>query len=112
MRAHRHIECSLKISKLYNDLRIFKTMSNPNDDEKAKYAVDLSNKYQDILDHYDNHNSVDFSLFQTNHSKYFEHNKFKVFLNKARFYTSTLFLYHILIFSPLLIGLWVYINSK
>lgn len=112
MRAHRHIECSLKISKLYNDLRIFKTMSNPNDDEKAKYAVHLSNKYQDILDHYDNHNSVDFSLFQTKHSKYFELNKFKVFLNKARFYTSTLFLYHILIFSPLLIGLLVYINSK
>lgn len=112
MRAHRHIECSLRISKLYNDLRIFKTMTNPTEEEKAKYAAELSNKYQDILDHYDNHNSVDFGLFQAKNVKYFELNQFHVFINNAIFYISTLFLYHALILSPLLIGIWLYINSE
>jgi len=111
MRAHRHIDCALRISKLYNDLRIFKTMKNPTEEEKTAFAEELANKYQDILDHYSNHDSVDLKLFQSKNRQYFLLSKLDVFIYNVRFYFSSIFLYQILIILPIVLAITILIHS-
>ncbi len=109
MRAHRHIDCALRVSKLYNDLRIFKTMKEPTNEEKVSFAEEIGNKYQEILDHYANHDSVDLKLFKAKNKGYFKLNKFDVFAYNIRFYFSSIFLYQLLIAMPIIIGVIIFL---
>ncbi|WP_336690080.1 MULTISPECIES: SLATT domain-containing protein [unclassified Chryseobacterium] len=73
LRAKDFHNCSLELSKLYNELRIFKTMSeNSSDYEKRNFAIKLSNEYQTILSKYENHLSIDYDNFKINHREYFK----------------------------------------
>jgi hypothetical protein len=99
-RASKFQECALKISNLYNELRIHKTLKELNENEVLVLCKSLSDQYQDILYNYPNHDDVDYRLFKVEHKEYYELNKSKIITLKIRYYFSVKLLYHSLIFVP------------
>ncbi|SHM79245.1 hypothetical protein SAMN04488057_103342 [Cyclobacterium lianum] len=107
-KAKQYHNCGLELSSLYNDLRIFKTLTNsPSLDEKREVAEKLSRKYERILERYENHHSIDLDMFKATKSEYHQLNKWNVFLIYIDYYIKTSLIYHILILFPpvVIIGL-------
>ena len=66
-------DCGLELSKLYNELRIFKTLKkSPSDYETYSFSKNLSEKYQVVLKNYQNHSPIDYNMFKVNNQDYFD----------------------------------------
>ena len=101
MKAKEFHNCGLELSKIYNDLRIYKTLTeNQSLVEKEKFAKKISDEYQRILEKHDNHQQIDNDKFKTTKAKYHEMNNWDVFVINIRYYIRTIFIYHLLIFLP------------
>lgn len=101
MKAKEFHNCGLELSKIYNDLRIYKTLTeNQTIVEKEKFAKKISDEYQRILEKHDNHQQMDNDKFKTTKAKYHEMNNWDVFVINIRYYIRTIFIYHLLIFLP------------
>ncbi len=101
MKAKEFHNCGLELSKIYNDLRIYKTLTeNQTIVEKEKFAKKISDEYQRILEKHDNHQQIDNDKFKTTKAKYHEMNNWDVFVINIRYYFRTIFIYHLLIFLP------------
>lgn len=112
LRARSFHECALKISTLYDELRIFKTLEQNVEEEKIQFCRLLSKKYQDILEQYPNHDDIDYQIFQTGHQEYFQISRWKAFWTKLVYYRRVKLLYHLLIFAPpAIIFFIIYLNS-
>lgn len=101
LKALKQHECGRQLAKLHLELSNI-TLSKTSDDEHN--FMQLAQKYSDILDVYENHDSIDYLLFKTkNPSKYSvsESEKWKV---RIKYYFSNVFLYHFLIFSPIILA--------
>jgi hypothetical protein len=62
--AKTHHDSGLKISELYNQLRIFKTLQNkPKDDKVLEFAKDIVGKYENVLGTSGNHSRLDYERF-------------------------------------------------
>jgi uncharacterized membrane protein len=104
IRANNYHECALKIAALYNQLRIFKTLvESPTPEQIHDICVELSNKYQSILERYPNHESIDFKKFKLEQKDYYELSRWDIFTIEIKYYYKTGFWYHALIFTPPLI---------
>jgi hypothetical protein len=101
MKAKEFHNCGLELSKIYNDLRIYKTLTeNQSLIDKEKFAKKISDEYQRILEKHDNHQQIDNDKFKTTKAKYHEMNFWNVSVIKIRYYFRTIFIYHLLIFLP------------
>lgn len=101
MKAKEFHNCGLELSKIYNDLRIYKTLTeNQSLVDKEKFAKKISEEYQRILEKHDNHQQIDNDKFKTTKAKYHEMNNWDVFVINVRYYSRTIFIYHLLIFLP------------
>lgn len=104
LRAKEFHSCGLKLSKLYNKLRTFKTLNlNTSDKEKKIFAHEIAEEYENILEKYENHDQIDYALFQATNPDYFELSKLVVLKTKVRYYIKTQFFYHLMIAIPPLI---------
>lgn len=103
MRAHYFHECSLKLSPLYNQTRIFKTLKNATNEEKEEFGKNLEQQYQEVLNHFANHDKIDFKMFKADQAQYYELSWLDVFWIKADYYWKTCFLYHALIIVPIIL---------
>jgi len=66
-------DCGLELSKLYNELRFFKTLNkNPSDFETKRFSESLSERYQAVLKNYQNHSPIDYDIFQISNLDYFD----------------------------------------
>jgi hypothetical protein len=104
IKALKQHECGRQLSKLHLELVNLSTQNLSEEEIDDKYRS-YASKYSDILDAYENHESIDYQLFKiSNSSKYgvSESDKWKV---RIKYYFSNFFLYHFLILSPILIGL-------
>ena len=99
LRAEKFHDCALEIGNLYNKLRCLKT-SNLEKEYINKQSENLSFEYNDILKKYENHEYIDYLMFQTTKKKYFKLKKIDIINIKLRYYLSTQLLYHILIITP------------
>lgn len=64
-------DCSLELSVLYNELRIFKTLkSDPSDFEINQFGKEISERYQSVLRNYQNHSKIDYEVFLINNVSY------------------------------------------
>lgn len=62
--AKTHHDSGLRISELYNKLRIFKTLQkNPSDDKILNFANDIVARYENVLSTSGNHSSIDYDIF-------------------------------------------------
>ena len=62
--AKTHHDSGLKISELYNELRIFKTLQKDStDDEILNFAKDITRRYENVLSTSGNHSRIDYDRF-------------------------------------------------
>tara|TARA_B100000378_G_scaffold225912_1_gene189851 strand:- start:24078 stop:24749 length:672 start_codon:yes stop_codon:yes gene_type:complete len=74
--AKTHHDSGLKISELYNKLRIFKTLQkNPSDDEILNFANDITDRYESVLSTSGNHSSIDYNLFLVKNIEWMKKNE-------------------------------------
>jgi len=106
-KAKQFHNCGLQLSELYNELRIFKTLTDsPSLEDKKNFAEKISRKYERILERHENHDPIDYDIFRAKKREYFELTKFEVFIINLRYYIKTKLIYHSLILLPIItIGL-------
>lgn len=108
LRARMFHECGLSLSKLYNQLRQAKSME---EETKQKELRNISDEYEDVLSRYDNHENIDFEVFQTLKPKYFLLTKWRCrWIHTKYFCKVRLLHYFIMSTPPLLIG-WLLLWS-
>ena len=101
MKAKEFHNCGLELSKIYNDLRIFKTLTEDQTiANKEKFTKEISEAYQRVLERHENHLQIDNDLFKTKTAKYHLLSKYDIYKIKFNYYIRTVFLYHFLIISP------------
>lgn len=91
--------CAMEIGKLYNEWRYYKTLAHEKVDLVDK-VLDLTQRYEIILDKYGNHENIDTHLFKVRHNYYFDFSKPYVLLAYINHYLKVYFIYHFLIFIP------------
>ncbi|WP_062056482.1 SLATT domain-containing protein [Sediminicola sp. YIK13] len=112
-KAKQFHTCGLELSKIYNDLRIFKTLNEkPKLSDKKEFAETLSDKYERILERHENHQPIDHNMFRASKADYHELSKIGVFKIKTDYYIKTRLIYHVLIILPpiIIIGLLIKTN--
>lgn len=112
-KAKQYHTCGLELSKIYNDLRIFKTLTEkPLLRAKKEFAEKISDKYERILERHENHQPIDHNMFKVSKAEYHELDKIDVLKIKADYYIKTSLIYHILILIPplIIIGLLIKTN--
>ncbi|MFV8271283.1 hypothetical protein ACNQGP_15295 [Flavobacterium sp. GT2N3] len=78
-KAKEYHNCGLELSKLYNELRIFKTLNaNSSIEEIKMVTLKISDDYQRILEKHENHELINNDLFKSKSAKYFELTKLNV----------------------------------
>jgi hypothetical protein len=101
LKAKEFHTCGIELSKIYNKLRVFKTLKEDSSKkEKENFAIEISTEYEAILEKYENHDPIDFDLFKTRNAGYFELNKIECYWIKLRFYFKSQFGFHFLIVIP------------
>ena len=101
MKAKEFHNCGLELSTIYNDLRIFKTLTeNKTLQDKESFAKHISESYQRVLERHENHLQIDNDLFKSKTAKYHLLSKYDIFKIKVRYYLNTALLYHFLIAAP------------
>ncbi len=71
LNAKMHHDSGLKISELYNELRIFKTLKeNPSAFEMLSFAKDITNRYESVLNTSGNHSRIDYDRFLMTNIEY------------------------------------------
>lgn len=103
LRAKEFHKCGLELSTLYNKLRIFKTLNfNCTEEERNRFAVKLSKKYQNILKSYDNHSAIDYENFKNNHKEYFKEDVLSIFYLLLKNLVERYLFYLVIIISPVI----------
>ena len=101
LKAKEFHSCGIELSKLYNKLRVFKTLNtNVSDNEKEQFAQEIADKYESILEKYDNHDPIDHSLFKVRNAQYFELNWVDILTIKINYYFKTQLIFHLIILIP------------
>ena len=98
LKSRLYHDCALKIGRLYDALRQAKGI----DSERTKDSEleRITKKYERTLAVCENHEPIDFDLFQTQKPEYFKLSRFKTFVIKARSYYHSSFRYHAMIIIP------------
>ncbi len=113
LRAYKFHICALQLSRLYNELRSFKTLDKSSDKKiKLKITNELASKYEDILSNNENHADMDFEYFKSTKGDYYELQLLETIWIKIKYYLFTLFLYHFLILFPILLIVAIYIYKS
>jgi hypothetical protein len=101
MKAKEFHNCGLELSKIYNDLRIYKTLKeNQTLTDNEQFSKKISDAYQRVLEKHDNHQQIDNDKFKTTKAKYHQLNWWNVSIINIRYYFRTIFIYHMLILLP------------
>ena len=71
LNAKMHHDSGLKISELYNELRIFKTLrQDPSSYEMLSFAKDITKRYENVLNTSGNHSRIDYDRFLMTNIEY------------------------------------------
>ncbi len=73
LRAFNFHSCGLELAEICNRLRTFKTLDGvKTESEINDFCFEINNKYQSILNKYDNHDDIDYDTFRIKNLDYFE----------------------------------------
>ena len=73
LKAFNFHSCGLELAEIYNRLRTFKTLEGEKSEpEISDFCFEINNKYQSILNKYDNHDDIDYDTFRIKNLDYFE----------------------------------------
>ncbi|WP_407660170.1 SLATT domain-containing protein [Marinifilum fragile] len=101
-RAIDYHNCALELARLYNELQCFKSYNAECEKEdKKSFSMNIQNRYQSILEQYDNHLQIDNKIFKLQHLDYYDHIKWhNVVYIKISYFIQTYFWYIVSIFTP------------
>ncbi len=98
LRAHSFHQCALKVGRLYNELRQLK---EDQDKERKKDGLrKISQRYDEVLEVHENHEPIDYDIFQTQKPEYFHLSRPHVWWRHLRYYAVVQFRYHLVIVLP------------
>lgn len=109
LKALEFHKCALKISKLHDELRLFKTLKDPSKKQKIKFCEQMSKRYQVVLNGYSNHDSIDYNYFKATHKDYYKLTGFEALRINVYYYVRTKLQYHLLIALPIIVSIIVLI---
>ena len=98
LRAHFFHQCALKVSRLYNELRRLKEEEDKGRKKEALRSI--SERYDEVLELYENHEPIDYDIFQTQKPEYFHLSRPHVWWRHVRYYAVVQFRYHLVIVLP------------
>lgn len=110
LNAYIFHKCALEISNLYNDLRMSKTIVD--NQIKQNHLIEITNKYTQILNTYDNHEPIDMSIFKISKYEYHKLGKFDVIKTKIKYFIFVNLKYYLLIILPPLLFYFILLNYK
>ncbi|MDM1065424.1 SLATT domain-containing protein [Myroides odoratimimus] len=108
LKAERYHFCSLEISELYSKHRLCKHQKL-NEEEEVKVLNEINTEYEVLLKKYDNHAPIDYEIFMCSKSEYFKIGKRQRLYINLKYYFQVRFVYHCLIYAPLLLIILAYI---
>jgi len=72
LKAYNFHSCGLELAEIYNRLRTFKTLEGKKTEiEIVEFCNEINDKYQKILNKYDNHDNIDYDTFRIKNLDYF-----------------------------------------
>jgi len=98
LNAHSYHSCALKISNLYNDLRIIKEIDDKG--EREEKVSKITEEYKEILSQYENHEPIDTDMFKSKNLTYYEIEESFKFSIERKYYFTVKFKYHCIIAIP------------
>lgn len=105
IRSLQYHNCALEISRLYNKLQTYKSYDkDATHDELKKFTLDLQDKYQTVLEKYENHLQIDNIIFKLDHRDYYTEIKwYHALMYRFKNILITYFWYYLAIIAPGLI---------
>lgn len=108
LRARDFHDCALELSVLYNELQTFKSYrKDAGPAELMAFVTDLQNRYQLVLERYENHLPIDNKRFRAQHKDFYETTKIQRFITDLKFFVVTKFLYLLMIILPGIVLLYI-----
>lgn len=102
VKAKEFHRCGLEISELYNQQRELKSNLNEGNvfdvSVKNKILIDISQKYEAILNKYENHSPIDYEIAQIGKYKYFKMSIRKIAWIKLKYFLNVNFQYYIWVY--------------
>lgn len=102
VKAKEFHRCGLEISELYNQLRDLKSKSKECDQsvasEKNNILKEISDKYESILNKYENHSPIDYEIAQIRKYKYFKMSIRKIVWVRLKYFFHVNFQYYIWVY--------------
>lgn len=102
--------CAKEMGLIYNKLEKLILSDQPESVKQEGYEK-LADQYQSILDKYDNHDPIDFSLFKARNKNEFQFSRLKVFRVQVEYYIYTQLKYHLIIVFPVVVFM-IYLFSS
>ena len=116
VRSLQFHNCSLEISRLYNELQTFKSYERSASVEDLKeFTTQLQDRYQTVLENYENHSQIDNKRFKLDHRDYYsEIEWYHSFIYRIKNLLETYFWYFTAIIAPGIILTYIILemNSK
>lgn len=94
-KAKAYHDCALKISELYDQLRILKSDTAIDHLPQIK---EITEKYQHILEGNINHLPIDYRVFTLDKPAYFNLSKWQIWGIRFSYYLKTRFAFHVLVY--------------
>ena len=114
VRAIQFHDCALEISRLYNELQTFKSYDKEaTQSEKKEFSKKIQDKYQMVLEKYENHLQIDNKIFKLGHRDYYDEIKWWHILDyRFRDILGTYFWYFIAMIGPGVILIYILLKMN
>ncbi len=112
VKGEKFHQCALEISELYNELRMVKTSSTITKQQEESEIRKISKKYDVILKQHENHSEIDNKKFKTYKPEYFGLKVYDVWFIKFERYLRVHFKYHLMIYGPVIMFFFKYLNKN
>lgn len=110
VRAIQYHTSALKIAELHRKIKTFDTSGFPLGISEYDFGEKISKEYNELLDHFDNHRTLDYNKLRSLHPKDFEINCLEAVYYRSIYYIDIYWFYSLLIIAPLFGFCWLISN--
>ncbi len=101
VRALQHHTCALKIGELHRKIKIFETSGFPDSKSEFDYCEEITKEYNDLLENFDNHKTLDYNKLRSLYPNDFELTSVQKVYYSSIYYIDIYWFYAFLIIAPI-----------